>query len=67
MDINSTISRNLQNKLSERDITVTELSRLSKVSQPTIWRYVHGVGNPQVDRLKKIADSLGMEISELLK
>lgn len=67
MDLKRIISRNLMNELSKQDLTVSSLSKLCGVSQPTVWRYVRGKGNPQMENLKKVTDALNLELSDILK
>lgn len=66
MSVSETVQKNLQSYLSVRDINITDLSRMSGVSQSTVWRYAHGIGEPTVVNLKKIADSLDTDVSSLI-
>lgn len=67
MTITQSVQKNLQTELSLREITVTTLSRMSGVPQPTLWRYANGVGTPTINNLVKIANSLDVDVSDLIK
>lgn len=49
-----------------RDVTLSQLSKLSGVSKPTIHGWIHGRKVRNFDHLKKIALILKISIHELL-
>ena len=51
----------------EKGITLNEIAEKVGITQPSISRIVNGRMNPTLDTLEKIADSLGVCISELFK
>ena len=57
----------LKNIRSERNMTQLELSKLSGVSQPYINELENSKKkNPSVSVLKKLAETLGVKLSELV-
>lgn len=51
----------------EKGITLNEIAEKVGITQPSISRIVNGRMNPTLDTLEKIADSLGVGITELFK
>jgi transcriptional regulator with XRE-family HTH domain len=51
----------------EKGITLNEIAEKVGITQPSISRIVNGRINPTLDTLEKIADSLGVGITELFK
>lgn len=59
------LARNLKLKLKERDLTVAQLSRATKVPQTTIANWLAGIAPKNIDQLKTIADFLETSIDNL--
>ncbi len=55
---------NLQLLLKKRNISMSELSKLSKVPKTNLHSWSNGT-NPQLDQLKCVADALEVSIHEL--
>lgn len=49
----------------EKKITVVELAGIVGVAQPTMSNLVNGKTTPSLETLQKIADALGVNITEL--
>lgn len=60
------LSQNLLKLCEERDLTLTDLSRLSGVKQPTLHGWSTGRAVHNLDDLKKVADVLAVSIHRLL-
>lgn len=57
----------LRDILKERKLTIAQFSEMSGISQSNISNYMIGKISPTLDTLKKIADSLDIDITELFK
>lgn len=62
----SAFSKNLIRIRKKRALTQKELANLSGVSQRMIVYYECEGGNPPIDKIKNIADALGVSITDLL-
>ena len=51
--------------MSEKKITQSELARRSKINQADIWRLIKGEGNPTLAKIQKVLDAL--EINLVIK
>lgn len=51
----------------EKDITLEELAKAINTSQSSISRIITGNGNPTMETLKKIAEALGVKLSDLFE
>ena len=61
------IAKNLSQILAERNINPTELSRLSGIPQPTLFKLLKGQSaSPGVVTLEKVASALGVSILQIL-
>lgn len=61
------IAKNLSKILNERNINPTELSRLSGVPQPTLFKLLKGQSrSPGVETLEKVATALGVSILQII-
>jgi len=56
----------LQEKLDAKKLTQLELAILSGISQSTISRWIHGERDPDINKLKKIAQALDLSEKEVL-
>lgn len=65
MDWNMNLSKNLKRILSERDLTVAQLSRKARVPRTTISEWMTG-GNPRdLRKVKFVADALNLTVDQL--
>lgn len=60
-------SRNLRKRLLERDVTVTDLARKTRIPRATIDNYYHGRRMPSAFNWYKIASCLDMGPDDLVK
>lgn len=60
-------SRSLLRRMRERGMTQRELADRVGMQQSHVSEYVHGISEPKVSRLLKIADVLCCRPSELLE
>lgn len=60
-------SRSLLRKMRERGMTQRELADKVGMQQSHVSEYVHGITEPKVSRLLRIASVLGCRPSELLE
>lgn len=60
------LSENLLNQCKKKGITLTALSRLSGVPQPTIHGWSTGRNVHNLDHLKKVCTALEISVHELL-
>lgn len=60
-------SRNLLRRMRERGMTQRELADRVGMQQSHVSEYVHGITEPKVSRLLRIADALGCRPSELIE
>lgn len=61
-----TISETLKEKRIKSGMTQKDLAEKIGVTQKDISRWENGKFNPKTDKLKKIADALGVGIEELI-
>ncbi len=54
------ISKNLKNALSEKDISIQELSELTGIDSSSVKDYCDGNTEPPIRSVKKIADALNV-------
>lgn len=67
MTIVEAISKRILELCSDRDITLNKLATISGITQSTLDSIIKGKSkNPSITTLKKIADGLGITISEFL-
>lgn len=57
----------LKDILKERSLTLKAFSEMSGISQPNLSNYINGNISPTLDMLKRIADCLNIEVSDLLR
>ena len=55
----------LKRLLKSKGMTQKSLARLTGIPEPTISHYVSGYRNPELPALRKLADALGVSLSEL--
>ena len=48
-----------------KGVTITELAGIVGITQPNLSNVVNGKTSPSLDLLQRIADALGVEVSEL--
>ena len=53
--------------MSERGVNITELSKMTGITNANISNMIHGKTSPNLDTLERIATALGVESWELLK
>jgi transcriptional regulator with XRE-family HTH domain len=66
-DAAAAFRENVQFAMEKKDLSVSELSRLSGIPRESISRILHGRENATIVRAEKIAHGLGKQLSELLK
>lgn len=64
-ELNQNIGKRLEDLMTERKLTQCDLSRLSGVPQPNIYRYIRGLSEMKVNNLYKLAKALNVS-SDLL-
>ena len=57
----------LKEILAQRRITLKDFAAASGISQSNLSNYLNGNISPTLDTLNRIADNLGMEVTELFK
>lgn len=57
----------LKDILKERSLTLKAFSEMSGISQPNLSNYINGNISPTLEMLKRIADCLNIEVSDLLR
>lgn len=57
----------LKEILSQRGITLKDFAQMSGISQSNLSNYLNGNISPTLDTLKRIANSLNIEVVELFK
>lgn len=57
----------LKEILRERSLTLKAFSEMSGISQPNLSNYINGNTSPTLEMLKRIADCLNIEVSDLLR
>lgn len=57
----------LREILKERSLTLKAFSEISGISQPNLSNYINGKVSPTLDMLNRIADSLGIQLTELFE
>lgn len=67
MEIMTQIGEDIRTRRKMLDITQRTLAELSGVGINTLTRIERGEGNPSLEVLSKIADTLGMEIKLTIK
>lgn len=67
MEIMTQIGEDIRARRKMLDITQRTLAELSGVGINTLTRIERGEGNPSLEVLSKIADTLGMEIKLTIK
>lgn len=53
--------------MTERGLNITELAKLTGITNANISNMLHGKTSPNLDTLERIATALGVESWELLK
>jgi len=67
MQIADALAIRIKNLCSQRGITVNKLATLSGVTQSTVASILNGTSrNPSIGTIKKIANGLGITLSEFL-
>lgn len=61
------LAENLRRIRREKDITQTELSKMTGINQVQISYYENGKRSPRVELLKAMAEALEVTTDELLK
>ena len=57
----------LKEILKERNLSITKFSTMVGISQSNLSNYINGNISPKLDTLEKIAECLGIEVTELFK
>jgi len=63
----TTLGEILRSRRKELGITQPHLAELADVSTNTLYKLERGQGNPSLDVLNKLAETLGMELSLQVK
>jgi transcriptional regulator with XRE-family HTH domain len=66
MSSNDLVATNVRRFRLERQLSLGELGRLSKLSKQTLSKLERGSGNPTVETLEQVATSLGVSLRALL-
>ena len=61
------MSFQLKRVMSERGVNITELSKMTGITNANISNMIHGKTSPNLDTIERIADALGVEAWTLLK
>lgn len=51
----------------KKDLTVRDLAKIAKVSEVTMWRYIHRKAIPSIVEASVLADALGIDWRDVLK
>lgn len=57
----------LKEILKERKLSITKFSSMVGISQSNLSNYINGNISPKLETLEKIADCLGIEVTELFR
>lgn len=57
----------LQLTMARKEIGISELSRISGISQPSVSRYVRGKSNPSLKQIGKIAKALEVDVCDIVE
>lgn len=60
------IKKRIQEQLQQRDMTMAMLASKMGISAPTLSNTIN-CNNPKINSLKKIADTLGIAVADLLQ
>lgn len=61
------MSFQLKRVMSERGVNITELSKMTGITNANISNMIHGKTSPNLDTIERIAKALGVDAWELLK
>lgn len=61
------MSFQLKRVMSERGINITELAKLTGITNANISNMIHGKTSPNLDTIERIANALGVDAWELLR
>ena len=61
------MSFQLKRVMSERGVNITELSKMTSITNANISNMIHGKTSPNLDTIERIANALGVESWVLLK
>lgn len=61
------MSFQLKRVMSERGVNITELSKMTGITNANISNMIHGKTSPNLDTIERIANALGVESWVLLK
>ncbi|MET4926404.1 XRE family transcriptional regulator [Streptomyces sp. PSRA5] len=64
--VRSTLAANLRRERSRRGLSLSELSRLSKIGKATLSQLESATGNPTIETVFSLSRALGVPISDLL-
>jgi len=65
-DFARTVKANILRVLEDQGVSKNELSRRTGISQPNMVTLLNGDREIQTDTIQKIADALGVKVSELV-
>ena len=57
----------LKEILKERNLSITKFSTMVGISQSNLSNYINGNISPKLDTLEKIAECLGIDVTDLFK
>lgn len=61
------MSFQLKRVMTERGLNITELAKLTGITNANISNMIHGKASPNLDTIERIATALGIESWELLR
>lgn len=56
------IARAMMKARLEKNMTQTQVAKVAGIDQADVSRVENGIGNPKISTLRRIANSLGMEV-----
>ena len=56
------IARAMMKARLEKNMTQTQVAKIAGIDQADVSRVENGIGNPKISTLRRIANSLGMEV-----
>lgn len=57
----------LQILMAKNEMNATDLAKQGKISNSSLCKYLKGTLNPSIKQIGKIANALGVEVTEILK
>lgn len=60
-------SKKMQNIMAKKELGVCELAKKAGVSTASVSKYAHGLVNPSVKSMGKIANALNIDVEEIIE